>query len=696
MTAPTEVPIGPPEDDPADQRSAALGDVAETAGVVAMAEAENADVAAMAVAEEAVAEEAEAEMGEPEAIAEPAVAEPAVAEPAAAEQATATSTPPRNSLENLKFAVMGIIVLAAAVLAFAQLNGTNSTRGSADADAAALAVIASDIVTSAKNDGGAVDAIGGYLPGTGIVLTVELDGTDSATTADWVSEHLGPFAETLAIMPVDESIVVTINDRQQDTARVWSLPVSSLGSNVRDWNQLVAPATFESNELIVAAAPEPATDASDQDEPVDEDEAFGEDEPVDEAPVDEAPVDEAPVDEAPIEEAPVEEAPVDVPETNLATTNDGGIGLGGDRELRVINAFEDGDSFEPIFGSWALEDGVYSQNDATGFGYSAAYAGFVPDVYDVSVDMRAPSGDLNAGIIYGMPAPNRKHGGSVIDLTAESTYLRWGEYDEVSGDWTFLGGAPVEPGLVQDEWQNLKLEVRPEGTSVLLNEQFVVTLDPVAAGGHVALVVSIANVEFKDFFVTGPGGTPIDPSIADGTGTDRSASDYVVFDNDLREWTLLSGSWTADGDVLSQGNGQAYDQMVHFSNFEQNDYRVEVELRAKPGSIFSGGLLFNVSTFGQRPDSQLFDIVDDGQVIRWAGYDQNGVFSYVGGLRTRAGFEPDAWHTMAVEVRNGQAAFFVDGDQVGASDSVGDAGYVGLVTSLAEMEFRNFAVTPLS
>lgn len=105
--------------------------------------------------------------------------------------------------------------------------------------------------------------------------------------------------------------------------------------------------------------------------------------------------------------------------------------------------------------------------------------------------------------------------------------------------------------------------------------------------------------------------------------------------------------------------------------------------------------MFNVSTFGQRPDSQLFDIVDDGQVIRWAGYDQNGVFSYVGGLRTRAGFEPDEWHTIAVEVRNGRASFFVDGEQVGASDGVGDAGYVGLVTSLAAMEFRNFTITSL-
>ena len=697
MTAPTEVPIEPPEGEPTVD-AAALRETAANP-VAVQADADAAPHMPAPTAEPATTEPA---TGAHDAIAGPAEhAQTTIEAETAAEGASTDATPAvRSPLDNLKFAVIALIVLAAAVVAFGQLNGATATDSSSDADAAALAVIASDIVTSAKNDGGAVEAIGGYLPGTGMVLTVELDATGTATTADWVSTHLDPFAETLAIMPPNESIVVTINNRADGIARVWSLPVAALGSNVGDWNQLVAPATFESNEVAIAADTEPAVTLEDDGEPVEEaaeDEVTLETEPVINEPIEDEPATE-PETEAVIDE-PIQDAPTTEPEPQEAptgvadATGDTGVADDGGGQFQVVSAFEDGDNFSPIFGSWVLADGVYSQSDATGFGYSAAYAGIVPDAYDVSVEMRAPNGDLNAGIIYGMPEQNRKHGGMVVDLTAESTYLRWGRYADDTGDWSFIGGAPIEPGLVQDEWQNLKLEVRPEGTSVLLNDQFIVTLDPVETGGHVALVVSIANVEFKDFFVTGPGGTAIDTT---DRGTDAGPADYVVFDDELREWTLLSGSWTAEGEILSQGNGQAYDQMVHFSNFEQDDYRVQVDLRAQPDSIFSGGLLFNINAFGQRPNSQLFDIVDDGQVIRWAGYDQNGVFSYVGGLRTSAGFSPDEWHTIAVEVRNGRASFFVDGEQIGASDNVGDAGYVGLVTSLAAMEFKNFAVTPLS
>ncbi|MEM7092259.1 MAG: family 16 glycoside hydrolase [Actinomycetota bacterium] len=664
----------------------------------------------------------------------------AVDTPSTADAAPPIDTPPptasgRTAMDNLKYGALAVVVLLGAVIAIGNLSGATSSPRSADADTAALAVIASDIVTSAKSDGNAIDAIGGYLPGTGIVLTVQLGDTGNTPTEQWVSNHLDPFAETLAIMPADESIVVTINEVEGDNARVWSLPVAALGTSVRDWNQLVAPASFQSNEVAVAA-PEPPVATETEDTTDTEDTAEAEAQPVAEAepaiepepapepeaaepepaPEPEAAEPEPAPDPEPEPEPAPEPAPEPEPVENSADNGDGrndGIGGFGDGEFRVVSAFDNPDNFSPNFGSWVLRDGVYSQQDATGFGYSAGYQGDLPDWYDVSVDMRAPNGDLNAGIIYGLPDSGRKHGGKVVDLTAESTYLRWGEYDPESGDWGFIGGAPIDPGLPQDEWQNLKLEVRPEGTSVILNDNFIATLDPVEAGQEVALVVSVANVEFKDFFVTEPGGEPIGTDVTEeapgdlvdlrpntgdgievGDGFDGDI-DYVVFDDELREWNLLSGQWTATDGLLTQGNGQAYDQMVHFSNFEQDDYRVQVDLRAKEGSIFSGGVLFNIQTFGQRANSQLFDIVDDGQVIRWAGYDQNGVFSYVGGLRTSAGFDPDDWHTIAVEVRDGRAEFFIDGEFVGASDDVGDAGYVGLVTSLAAMDFRNFSIITL-
>ena len=95
--------------------------------------------------------------------------------------ATRSFTPPKMTPENLKVALVGLVVLVAAVLAFGALaGGTDERGGGTSADIGALSVIAEDIVTSAKDQGGAIDAIGGYLPGTGMVLTVQLAdlGTD--------------------------------------------------------------------------------------------------------------------------------------------------------------------------------------------------------------------------------------------------------------------------------------------------------------------------------------------------------------------------------------------------------------------------------------------------------------------------------------------------------------------------------------
>lgn len=630
-------------------------------------------------------------------------------------ESTDIDTPPTNDpLGSLRMGVIGVILLAAAVFAFSGLRAGSDGQPVTDQDSSALAVVASDLVTSAKGTGGALDAIGGYLPGTGIVLTVQLADLGDEPMETWVQGHLDPFAERLAVLPEGEAVVVTVNEQGRQQARIWSLAPEAIAGNEGNWNQLVAPATFSgaTENAVVVAEPEPALDEPVEeflDEPIEEpiEETFEEPVAIEPDPEPEPFVEPEPEPEPFVEPEPDPEPepfvePDDGPVNETPTARTGGFGGDWYADIDQDGAFNDRDNWNPIFGSWVLNDGVYSQSDATGFGYAAEFASETPDEFDVTVVMRAQTGDLNGGIIYGMPEAGTKAGAKVVDLTDSGGYLRWGEYN-LAGEWAFLGGAPLDPPLSQEEWNKLTLEVRTDGTTVILNDDFIATIDPVEPNGGVALVSSVASLDFKNFEVLDvrTGDAPnilIDTDGRnDGNGGDLGDGDITVisFEDSLADWSLLSGSWSAADGILTQANGQAYDQMTHFSAYEQSNYRVEVDLRALPDSDFSGGLLFNVTTFGQRAESQIFDIVDDGTVVRWAGYDQNGVFSYVGGLRVGDGFDPDAWHTLAVEVRDGRADFFVDGTQIGGSPNVGEAGYVGLVTSLAAMEFRDFTVTTL-
>lgn len=650
-------------------------------------------------------------------------------------------------------AALALVVLAGGFVILSQLGvGRNGTAGVAE-DSSVLAVVAGDLVNASKEDSGAADAIGGYLPGVGIVMTVHLDDLEVDQMEGWVAEHLNSFADRISMLPNGEAVVVTLDVKgPNQVARVWSLQPADI-ERTEGWERLVAPATFIASSAADSSAPNSLASAD-----VDED---SEDNDADETGSNVNDGDAASNDPASNDGDP-DDAGLSTGDSNDGVSNDGvsNDGDSGNEETAsdggddadageddddppADGAFYDSSLWSPIFGSWTLVDGTYSQSDATGFGYSSEYMGDTPEEFDVGVSMRAPFGDMNAGIIYGQPNKGTKAGSTVIDITAEGTYLRWGVYNPDSGEWTFIGGAPIDPPLVPDEFTRLDLEVRSDKTAINLNGEFLASIDSPEPGG-VALVVSVANIEFENFELTGVNGgstteseeTPEDPPAedeadpeadeeadadqeeeivtADGDGLEVSTGDgnggvgngnggfgdgggltFEVIDDALNDWQLMSGSWTAADSIISQNNPDGYDQMIHFLDTPLTNYRVEVKLRAKEDSNFSGGLLFNVARTGVRADSFVFDIVDNGQSVRWATYDTNGVFSYIGGVRIDGGFDPSAWHLLAVEMTDGRAEFFIDGAYIGASQDVGTDGHVGMVTSLAAMEFSDFGVIDL-
>lgn len=582
-----------------------------------------------------------------------------------------------TALSTLIAVVIGVIVLS--------INpfGSGGDAGAAfDDDTGALAVAAADLVNLATRAGGAADAVGGYLPGTGVVLTVHHDRLVDTEITTWIANHVQPFVDR-TVLPEGEAVVVTVDVASpMPSARIFTLDPQSPEPMPR-----VAPA------ISVGPAPSVAAEAPASSEVV---------------------------------PASVASEPSPSEAIGLAAAPGAGEPLLA------------GSLWSPIVGSWIFDDGVYRQTDATAFGQASEYLGDVPAAFDLGVSMRAIDGDLNAGLIVGKPELGTKNGATVIDITGENTYLRWGRYDDATGEWAFIGGAPIEPPLVPSEWNDLELRVRPSGMTIVLNGSELATIDPVDPGG-VALVTSVAQVEFRDLTLQAaadelaevpmsptepapssqpqpqPSSQPqpspsdaadaaddaamcllpdadTDTDIDAGTDTTAAGAEGSFADPSLADWQILAGAWTAEGGVLRQGNGQAYDQMIQMRSPSSDNYRVEVSARPADGSTFGGGLLFNIDELGARSGSHVFDVIDEGRFARWGEYDENGVYSYIGGLSVELEAEAGAWTTIAIEVIDGRAIFFVDDAQIGASTDVGAEGHVGLVTSIAAMDFRDFTI----
>ena len=427
-----------------------------------------------------------------------------------------------DPLGSLRLAAICAIVLAAGVWAFTEFGIGRNAGSASGGDVSALGVVASELVTSAKTDGGASDAIGGYLPGTGVVLTVHLDELAGTDMQDWVSTHLDSYADDLSVLPSGESVVVTVDVASpQPAARVWSLTPDEI-NRTEGWERLVAPATFIGGEVAVAG--DDADESVMDDESMDDDAEEAADESMadDDAADDDNTVGSDTAEAAPDDDAPEELATADADGDEAdgddadgdAADGDGADGDAGGPDADGEGGFYDSALWSPLFGSWVLNNGIYAQSDATGFGYSAEYLGDTPEQFDVSVSMRAPFGDLNSGLILGIPERGRKHGGTVIDITGEGTYLRWGAYDDETGEWSFVGGAPIDPALVPDEWAELKLEARADRTGIILNGEPIASIDPVEPG-FVSLVVSVANIEFKDFVLEPVDGEPAEEEPAE-------------------------------------------------------------------------------------------------------------------------------------------------------------------------------------
>jgi hypothetical protein len=110
------------------------------------------------------------------------------------------------------------------------------------------------------------------------------------------------------------------------------------------------------------------------------------------------------------------------------------------------------------------------------------------------------------------------------------------------------------------------------------------------------------------------------------------------------------------------------------------------------GSL-GAGLIYNAPALDNRRGAQLVDLVEDGSFLRWGYYDEDGDYSYQGGLQIDPPVADGEWHTLRLVTRRNVSTIYLDGQELASVENQNEGGHVGLLTSQARVEFDDITLT---
>lgn len=196
-------------------------------------------------------------------------------------------------------------------------------------------------------------------------------------------------------------------------------------------------------------------------------------------------------------------------ESDSDTESDSGGGSDGDGGDGASVSFPYTDDFSlgspaawaPLSGTWGLTGENYQQTDADSFGNIAELELTPPSEYEAAVEI-TPIGDLiGGGMLIGQPTPGSRNGATVIDITNDGTFLRWGSYDPDSGEYLYTGGVATPDGFDAATAHTMAVRVESAKTSVLLDDDVVAEFEAVSAG-RLGLFTSQSAVAFDNLVIS--------------------------------------------------------------------------------------------------------------------------------------------------------------------------------------------------
>jgi len=159
-------------------------------------------------------------------------------------------------------------------------------------------------------------------------------------------------------------------------------------------------------------------------------------------------------------------------------------------------------SWQVLAGAWTVDDvGRLTQTDAGGYDLIAELAMTLPAHYRIDVDLKSLGGSLGGGIMLAQPTPMTRNGAFVVDFTEGGAFVRWGDYDDATGQYTYLGGARIADEFDPNAAHRLSVERTETGTRVFVDDAQVGQFG-VLPSGRVGLVTSLSAMAFDNFMIT--------------------------------------------------------------------------------------------------------------------------------------------------------------------------------------------------
>lgn len=157
------------------------------------------------------------------------------------------------------------------------------------------------------------------------------------------------------------------------------------------------------------------------------------------------------------------------------------------------------------------------------------------------------------------------------------------------------------------------------------------------------------------------------------------------------DWQFITGDWRVEENRLVQAQREGFDHVASYREPFSN-YVFSTQLRHVQG--IGGGIVFNMQSRDTFAQSHMIRFKEDNTVMFWGHFDENSVFNGQGFVEISVN-EGDT-HKLDVHAKENTYDIYLN-DQLILADNplIYSQGYVGVTSSVSEVQFDNAQVYPL-
>ncbi len=324
----------------------------------------------------------------------------------------------------------------------------------------------------------------------------------------------------------------------------------------------------------------------------------------------------------------------------------------------------------PISGDWTVADGSLVQQQKDGYDFADIYQQPVSQPYSLRVTFHHLDGS-GGGLLFNLPTPNRKNGGSMVRYFDPGDSLVWGYFDD-AGNFNGQGNATVS--LAGQGVHTLEILAANQSYTVRLDGVDVASGIPLTAAqpsGYFGLTTSQSAVAFDDVSVYASGGTTI---------SDVAMSDIPT--------NAATGTWSVSQNVITQSDTPLADYVAG-TGIAGEVFTISVDILL-PADLADagGGIIFHMDGRDDPRQGYMVRFANGGSQVFWGHYDEQGVFQGEGNVPLT--LAPGVVHTLLLHVHRDDYDILVDGTlSVQAVPITRHSGWIGLISFGGPVAFSN-------